>query len=72
MSENGNEILYFRLQIKAELSNKQASMLFEVNVTTIRRWRSNRIPAPKAVILCLESMISGEPVPRYTGDVNEQ
>ena len=57
-----NEIEYFRLQVKLGWTNAEAALFFDVNVTTVRRWRNDKLPAPKAVIMCLKSIITGEPV----------
>jgi len=59
---NPNEIEYYKLQLKLGWTNTQASVFFDVNVTTVRRWRNNKIPAPKAVILCLNSLIRKRPI----------
>lgn len=61
-----NEIPYYKLQLQLGWSNTQAADFFEVNITTIRRWRNNKIPAPKAVLLCLNSIISKKPIRRPT------
>ena len=63
-----NEIEYYNLHVKMGWSNTQASDFFGVNVTTVRRWRTDKITAPKSVILCLKSLISKTPVksPKYT------
>lgn len=57
-----NEIEYYKLQLKLGWSNAQAAEFFDVNITTIRRWRSAKIPTPKAVILCLKSVLTAKPV----------
>jgi len=66
MSET-NEIEYYRLQKKLGWTNAQASDFFRVNVTTVRRWRNDKISAPEAVILCLTSLVTKLPVknPRF-------
>jgi hypothetical protein len=61
MSET-NEIPYYKLQLQLGWSNAQAADFFKVNVTTVRRWRKDKISAPEAVILCLRSLISGKPI----------
>ena len=62
-----NETEYYKLQMKLGWTNIQASVFFEVNVTTIRRWRNGNIRTPKAVIVCLSSLINKCPVknPRF-------
>lgn len=57
-----NKIKYYELQLKLGWSNGDAARFFEVNLTTIRRWRSGKLTAPAAVMKCLESIISKKPV----------
>ncbi len=56
------EIPYYKLQLQLGWSNAQAADFFQVNVTTVRRWRKDKISAPKAVLLCLRSLISKKPI----------
>lgn len=53
---------YHELRLKTRMSNTQAAGLFEVDVTSSRRWGAGTHPTPHAVILCLESIASGAPV----------
>lgn len=57
-----NKIEFYRLQAEAGLSNKEASKLLGVNIRQIVRWRVENPIAPKAVILCLESIVNNKPV----------
>lgn len=45
---------YFELQKSAQLTNQEAADLFEVNISTIKRWRNGKLNTPRAVILYLE------------------
>jgi len=51
-----NNIKYFELQKSAQLTNQAAADLFEVNISTIKRWRNGKLKAPRAVIMVLESI----------------
>ena len=57
-----NQIEFYRLQAEAGLSNRKAAELFDVNVRQVERWRVEKPPAPKAVIMCLESAVNRKPV----------
>jgi len=57
-----NKIEFYRLQAEAGLTNKQAAELFDVTKRSIEKWRVEKPPAPKAVIMCLQSIVSGEAV----------
>jgi len=61
-----NEVKFIQLQdsagLRVGLSNKPAADFLGVKVRTVERWRSGQIEAPKAVIMCLESIIQGKPV----------
>lgn len=56
------KVNYVTLQKKSGLSNAEIASFFDVDETTARRWHTCRGPAPKAVIMCLESLISGDPI----------
>jgi hypothetical protein len=57
-----NKIEFYRLQAEAGLSNRQAAGLFNVTIRSIEKWRIESPSAPKAVMMCLESIVSGNPV----------
>jgi DNA-binding transcriptional regulator YiaG len=59
-----NKIEFYRLQAEAGLSNGQAARLFNVTKRSIEKWRIESPSAPKAVIMCLESIVSNRPVSR--------
>ena len=50
------------LQSNAGLSNRQSAKLFGVGTRQIERWRAEKPLAPKAVIMCLISITTGNPV----------
>lgn len=56
------KIEYYQLQLEAGLSNREASSLFDVSIRSIEKWRVEKPKAPKAVILCLKSMVKNKPV----------
>ena len=60
-----NTVEFWRLQKCATLTNKQAAEFFGTNIRTIERWRVDKPVAPKAVIMCLESLLSGNAI-KYT------
>ena len=49
---------YFELQKEAQLSNTQSAALFDVGISTIKRWRNGSVKAPKAVLMVLEFTIN--------------
>lgn len=51
-------IEYNKLQSEANLSNTQASELFEVDISTIKRWSNGSVCAPRAVIMVLSARVS--------------
>ncbi len=57
-----NKTKFHQLQKAAGLSNVQAAEFFEVTTRNIVRWRIENPKAPKAVIMCLESIVSKKPV----------
>jgi len=57
-----DKIKFWELQKEASLTNKQCAKLFNVSKRSIEKWRVDNPPAPKAVILCLESIVSNKPV----------
>ena len=48
---------YGELQIEAGLSNTKAADLFEVNLSTIKRWKNGTSEYPHAAILVLQRII---------------
>ncbi len=69
-----NKTQYFELQKSAQLTNQASADLFEVNISTIKRWRNGKLKAPRAVIMVLESMVkSAKPIESdQTGDSKNQ
>ncbi len=53
---------YEKLANKAKLNNNQASVLFDVHLTTVQRWLNGEARVPKSVILCLRSINENKPV----------
>lgn len=53
---------FYRLQAEAGLTNKEAAKAFSVTIRSIEKWRIEKPAAPKAIIMCLESAISGKAV----------
>jgi len=53
---------YHELQEACGLSNENAAILFEVDVTTIRRWKRGAYPASKSARMCLQSALDKKPV----------
>ena len=60
-----DKIKYFELQKSAQLTNQSAADLFEVNISTIKRWRNGKLKAPKAVMMVLESMVIEDIKPQF-------
>lgn len=57
-----NKIEYWRLQKAANLTNSQAKELFNVNRSTINRWRNGEIIPPNSVILVLRSLVENKAI----------
>lgn len=58
-----NKIKFWQLQLEAGFKeNKDAADFLGASKRTIERWRSGKIEAPHAVIMCLQSIIQGRPV----------
>jgi DNA-binding transcriptional regulator YiaG len=57
MSKESLVIKFYELQKKAKLSNKDCAEYLEVTIRSIERWRIERPPAPKAVILAIQAYI---------------
>lgn len=57
-----NKIKFWQLQKEAALTNKQAAELFDVSKRCIEKWRIDKPEAPKAVVMCLQSIINETPV----------
>lgn len=51
-----------RFQERIGLSNKQLAQWLDVSTKTIERYRNGSQEAPKAVMMCLQSIISNEAV----------
>lgn len=58
---------YFELQKAAGLSNVQAAKFLGVGISTVKRWRNGTNEAPRAVVLCLRSVVEGVAVDRLEG-----
>ncbi len=57
-----NKTKFYSLQKQAGFTNKQAAECFDVSIRSIEKWRVENPKAPKAVIMCLESIVNKEPV----------
>ena len=57
MSIQENKIKFWQLQKDAALSNTECADYLDVSKRSIERWRIDKPPAPKAVILALEALI---------------
>ena len=52
-----DKIKFWQLQKEAALSNTECAEYLDVSKRSIERWRIDKPPAPKAVILALEALI---------------
>jgi len=53
---------FTKLQADTGLSNGAIAHAFEIDLSTVGRWKSGAVKCPKPVILCLKSTRDNKPV----------